>query len=372
MNKNVLYVGIDVDDNSFHVSAFIKESGEIIEGKCKPTIKSLQNHLEDLQTKFPDFKIETCYEATYIGFTLFRDLQACGFTCYVIAPSSIPRLHGNQVKTDRVDANKLAQLLSAGILTFVSVPDVETEKERDLMRSRQFTLHQLSETRSHIQSLLRRNSLHYKSETNNVSHWTKHHVFWIEKKMNEAQGTLGTNLRILVQQMKCLVHTLAEYDKAVDELANSEKYQKQVNALICYHGIKNIWAMVIITEIGNIKRFAHPNQLSSWMGFDVREYSSGGKHHRFGITKHGNRYLRSAFVESNQRFARTKVVGDSLKSRRKDIDPTLVHIAERCRIRLMKKGNRLLHAGKHANKVKIAVAREMVGFVWESLNAVAA
>ncbi len=45
-------------------------------------------------------------------------------------------------------------------------------------------------------------------------------------------------------------------------------------------------------------------------------------------------------------------------------------------MRLMKKGNRLLHAEKHANKVaikiKLAMAREMVGFAWESLNAVAA
>ena len=36
MNKNVIYVGIDVDDNSFHVSAFLKESGELIEKKSKP------------------------------------------------------------------------------------------------------------------------------------------------------------------------------------------------------------------------------------------------------------------------------------------------------------------------------------------------
>lgn len=372
MKKNVLYVGIDVDDNSFHASAFIKESGELIERKCKPTVKGLENVLEDLQEKFPEYEIETCYEATYLGFSLYRDITERGYTCYVIAPSSIPRVHGNQVKTDRVDAGKLAQFLSAGILTFVTVPDAETEKDRDLMRSRQFTLHQLSEVRTHIQSLLRRNNLHYKSETNNQSHWTKHHLCWIERKIETAEGSLQSSLRILFQQMKWLMHSLMEYDKAVDELAGSDRYRKKVNALICYHGIKNIWAMVIITEIGNIKRFAHPNQLSSWMGFDIREYSSGGKHNRFGITKHGNRYLRNAFVESNQRFSRTAAVGRDLKYRRDEIDPALVHIAERCRVRLMKKGNRLLYAGKHVNKVKVAIAREMVGFVWESLNAVAA
>jgi hypothetical protein len=43
----------------------------------------------------------------------------------------------------------------------------------------------------------------------------------------------------------------------------------------------------------------------------------------------------------------------------------LIAIADRCMRRLNKKGNRLLLAGKHPNKVKVACAREMVGFVWE-------
>lgn len=372
MNKNVIYVGIDVDDNSFHVSAFLKESGELIEKKSKPTVKSLENVIKDLEAKFPDHKIQACYEATYLGFSLHRDITNLGYECFVVAPSSIPRVHGNQVKTDRVDAGKLAQFLAAGILTFVTVPDIETEKDRDFMRSRQFIMHQISELRTHIQSLLRRNGLHYKSETGHAAHWTKLHLNWLDRQIEVTQGSLQSNLKILLQQMKWCLHSLNEYDKGVDELAVSDKYKNQVNALICYHGIKNIWAMVIITEIGNIKRFKHPNQMSSWMGFDIREYSSGGKHNRFGITKHGNKYLRNALVEANQRFARSKPVGRDLKYRRNEIDPTLVLIAERCRMRLMKKGNRMLHAGKHANKVKVAMAREMVGFVWESLSAVAA
>jgi hypothetical protein len=54
-------------------------------------------------------------------------------------------------------------------------------------------------------------------------------------------------------------------------------------------GIKTIFALTMITEIGDIQRFPHPRQLVSRIGMDIREYSSGGKHNRFGITKHGNR-----------------------------------------------------------------------------------
>ena len=371
MNEKIIHVGLDVDDQNFHGAALIAGTGEVIEFKCRPNTKGLVNQLQNLKTKFKDFDLKICYEATYIGFTLQRDLAAQGYVCEVIAPSSIPRVHSNQIKTDRLDASKLAQFYSSGLLTIVNPPDVEMEKDRDLMRSRQFILHQLSEVRTHIQSLLRRNNLHYKSETGSMSHWTRNHLCWLERKCEESAGLFKTNLKLLIQQMKWLDHTRAEYDKAIDELAATEKYKKQVSALVCYKGIKNIFALVMITEIGNIKRFKHPRQLVSWMGLDIREYSSGGNHHRFGITKHGNRYLRTAFIESNQRLFRAKSIGKDLKQRRKEIDPELIQIADRCMSRLTKKGSRLLLAGKHTNKVKVACAREMVGFVWESLNKVA-
>lgn len=372
MSKSIIYVGIDVDDNSFHGAAINDITKEIIEFKCRPNIKGLLNQLNKIAKEFPHYSFKICYEATYIGFTLQRNLSLKNIHCDVIAPSSIPRVHGNQIKTDRLDAAKLAQFYSSGILTIVSPPELEAEQDRDLLRSRQYILHQLSETRSHIQSFLRRNGLHFKSETGNKVHWTKFHLEWIEKKIEFLTGSAKQNLKLLLQQMMYIARTLEEYDKAVDELAETEKYKKPVEALKVYKGIKNIFALVMITEIGNIKRFKHPRQLVSWMGMDIREYSSGGKHHRFGITKNGNRYLRTAFIEANQRIFRSKSIGKALNQRRVGVDPALIQIADRCMNRLTKKGSRLFIAGKNVNKIKVACAREMVGFVWESLNKVAA
>lgn len=156
----------------------------------------------------------------------------------------------------------------------------------------------------------------------------------------------------------------------LEVLARSPRYQPAVQSLTCYKGIKNIFALTIITEIGDIKRFSHPRKLVSWIGMDIREYSSGGKHNRFGITKHGNRYLRTAIIEANQRGYRTARIGKDVKARRKDIAPELINIADRCLRRLNKKGNHLLLAGKHPNKVKVARAREMVGFVCSPKNIV--
>ncbi len=369
MENRVLYVGLDVDDAAFHGAIFDPIRNALRTFKCRPTVKGLADQLERHSKLHPDASIRICYEATYLGFSLQRKVAAAGYHCDVIAPNSIPRVRGNQIKTDRVDAEKLARFYATNQLTIVAPPEESQERDRDVLRSRQFILHQLAEIRSHIQSLLRRAGLHYKAETGNKSHWTCHHLCWLERQAESTEGSFQTNLTLLLQQMKAMGLTLKEYDQQVEELAQSKTYRERVQALVCYKGIKNVFALTMILEIGDIRRFVHPRKLVSYIGMDIREHSSGGTHHRFGITKHGNRFLRTAFVEANQRAFRTTRLGKDLKSRRKPIRPEYIQIADRCLKRLSKKGNRLLRAGKHHNKVKVACAREMVGFVWESLLA---
>ena len=201
-----------------------------------------------------------------------------------------------------------------------------------------------------------------------VRHWTKLHYYWLARTVEAATGSFKVNLELLMRQLKGLNNNLGEYGEQIEALAKTSRYEKSVQALTCYKGIKNIFALTMITEIGDVKRFPHPRQLVSWIGMDIREYSSGDKHQRFGITKHGNHYCRTAFIETNQRGYRTARLGKDVKARWRHTAPEVIDIADRCLRRLNKKGNRLLLAGKHPNKVKVACAREMVGFVWESLH----
>jgi hypothetical protein len=90
--------------------------------------------------------------------------------------------------------------------------------------------------------------------------------------------------------------------------------------------------------------------------------------HRFGITRQGNRYLRTALHRSESAGVPDADLSRDIKARRAGTPMEYIAIADRCLKRLHKKYYRLLNAGKHANKVKVACAREMVGFVWESLR----
>jgi len=127
-----------------------------------------------------------------------------------------------------------------------------------------------------------------------------------------------------------LTTILAGYDQQIEELATTPRYAKPVHALTGDQGIKQTVALTIITEIGDSTRVAHPRQLVAWMGMAIRDYSSGGTHHRYGITNHGNRYVRTAFLEANQRGSRTAIISKALKARRAHAAPDCVAIADRC------------------------------------------
>jgi transposase len=372
MKQSFIYVGLDVDDTQYHGSAFAKHTGVVVDFHCRPTLKGLLRQLEKLRQHFSGCAFRLCYEASYLGYTLQRDLAEQGYHCDVVAPTSIPTPRSKQIKTDRIDAAQLAQFYANGLLTVVSVPEPTQEQDRDLLRTRQHLVEQQTALRKHLQALLRRNGFHDKAQTQSRTYWTLHHSSWLERTIAATSGSLNVNLELLLQHLKGLATILAGYDQQIEELATTPRYEKPVQALICYKGIKQTFALTMITEIGDITRFAHPRQLVAWMGMDIREYSSGGTHHRYGITKHGNRYVRTAFIEANQRGYRTAIISKELKARRAHAVPDCVAIADRCLRRLSKKGNRLLFAGKHPNKVKVACAREMVGFVWESLRKVAA
>ncbi len=74
-----------------------------------------------------------CYEASYVGYTLQRDLAAKGYHCEVVAPTSIPTPRSKPIKTDRIDAGQLAQFYANGLVSVVSIPEAEWEQDRDLL-----------------------------------------------------------------------------------------------------------------------------------------------------------------------------------------------------------------------------------------------
>lgn len=370
MNK-ILYVAIDVDDNAYHGHALAGDQTEGIDFVTKPSAAHLIQTLRKIQR--PGYPIRLCYEAGYLGYSLYRALVKAGFACDIIAPSLIPKPPGAWVKTDRIDAQRLALYYKQGLLTKIHIPDETQEALRDLLRSRHFLRRQAVRVKHHLLGLCRRVGLDYRQQAQNPSaaHWTLAHRGWLAARLKELENPLvKLNLETLLGRLRLLEEQIQSHDETLRTLALNPRVWPQVQALCCYRGLDVLSALTLVTELGDIRRFDHPRRLTSYAGMDLIEHSSGGKERRFSMSRMGNRHIRTTVIEACQYAFNVPVVSQILQKRRQETPAHLIDIADRCMQRLHKKARKLLHRDKPRNKIKAACAREMLSFIWESLNAV--
>lgn len=367
MKKNLLFAGVDVDDNSFHVCIFNPLTEESVVYKTGPSPDLLIRLLK--RKELPKEQLRICYEASHLGFFIQRKLTAAGYDCEVIAPSLIPVTPGKSQKTDKIDCQKLAKYYALNLLTAVKIPDQADEATRDLLRSRRFQVMQQTQIRNHITSFCKRFDLNYQRDTGRKSRWTKTFIEWLDFQPNKLENSAAkVNLKLLIKQHQDVTTNIELYDTEIEHLAKTERYKEKVGALCCFKGISTFNALVFASELGDINRFDHPNRLTSYAGFDIVEYSSGGKEKKLRISKKGNSHVRRAAVDACTFAMKSLTAGRVLRERRSGARKEYIEISDRCAKRLYKKGQRLLHAGKNKNKVRVACARELLGFIWETLQ----
>lgn len=303
-------------------------------------------------------EVRVVYEAGPCGYELFRRLQQKKIVCEVAAPSLTPRRPGDRVKTNRRDAAKLAKLYRAGELTLIVVPDREHEALRDLVRARRAVQRDLLRARQQLNHLLLRHGHRFREGR----HWGQRHWQWtasVQLPHVDAQNVL-IETRITIQQR---LEQLRRYDALIEEAAQRPEYLDPVRALTALRGIDTLTAVTIVAELGDLRRFGSAPQLMAAVGLVPSEYSTGDQTRRFAITKTGNNYVRQLAVEAAWHYYRGGS-GVSVQRRRRGQPAVIVDIGRRCDARLHRRFHRLTSRGKPSNVAAIAVARELIGFIW--------
>jgi transposase len=107
-----------------------------------------------------EFHLRVCYEASGCGFVIYRKLVKHNIDCIVVAPSLIPTDH-KKVKTDKIDAIKLAKYFRSGLLTAINVPNEQQEQDRHLIRFRMFQVNKLARIKQSISAFIYRKGIHH-------------------------------------------------------------------------------------------------------------------------------------------------------------------------------------------------------------------
>ena len=288
-----------------------------------------------------------------------------GIRCEVIASALVPRKPGERIKTDRRDARKLAELHRAGLLTVVRAPTLAEEAVRDLCRARDDARVGRQRSRHRLGKLLLRRGLHYPGRA-----WTQAHRRWIDGLTwphPAEQVVLDDDLLALDH----LDARLMELDAQLVAVANADPYREPVGWLRCFRGIDTLSAVLLLAELHDVQRFPTARALMAYLGLVPSEHSSGGRHQRGAITKTGNSLARRLVVEAAWHYRHRPGVSRPLAQRRSGQPPRVIAVADRAQQRLCRRFRRRA-AHKPAPVVTVAVARELVGFLWAALHPEAA
>jgi transposase len=309
----------------------------------------------------------SCYEASGAGYVLKRALDRDGFDCEVIAPSLIPRKPGDRRKTDRLDAVRLVELYRGGYLTPVAVPDEDQEAVRQLVRTRLNVQRHITRVKHRVVKVLAAQGHRF---TGTKSNWTLKHRAWPGRMRRELEGPQRVVLSIHLEHLEYLETEQRALDAEIERVSRAAPWRVGVAALRCFRGIETLTAMTMVTEIGDIRRFRSPRGLMAYTGLVPSERSSGDVERRGPITKAGNVHLRRVLIEAAWQYRHRARADQRLERRRLGQNPEVVAIAVKAQHRLSRRFWHLA-ARKHPNKAVTAVARELCGFIWAALNAVA-
>lgn len=363
MEGSIIWVGIDAHKKTLAI-AVLGPDGKPDEFTIANTEADVRKLARRLKRRSGDAEIRACYEAGTCGYTLQRRLEAAGVVCEVIAPSLIPRKPGERLKTDRRDALKLAELLRAGVLTAVSPPTLEQEAIRDLCRCREDVRADLARCRHRLVKMLVRRGLVFASGS---KLWGEAHRRWLQGLVfdNDVDRAVVAEYRQAIEQAE---RRLAAMDKQLEQAAQLPLYRDHVAWLRCFRGIDTTIAMIFVAELHGIDRFESPRALAAYLGLVPTLHASGDSVRRGNITKTGNGHIRRALVQASWQYRHVASVGPKLRARREGQPERVLTVADEAQRRLTGRYRRLIGRGKTPNKVVIAIARELVGFLWAALR----
>jgi transposase len=202
-----------------------------------------------------------------------------------------------KIKTDKVDAHTLAQLLRADFLPAVQMPSPKTWVLRQLVSHRRLLLKQQTATKNTIHAIFNRRLIRLPQGWSPFACKTRH---WMrEMTLPPAEHFMLHNALDLLEQIESHV-------AAVDEqLLQHARISESAKLLMTIPGIGVTVAIGLLAAIDDIRRFPTPQKLASYFGLVPRIRQSANHCYHGGITKAGNTTARSLLIEAAHMLSRS-------------------------------------------------------------------
>ena len=283
----MIHVGVDLHQRFCYMTA-LEARGKILQAGTVTNEKlALRRYFRQFRGKEVQVAVEAC------GFwPAFREVVEPEVKRLVLVhPQRVKAIASAKLKNDRVDSATLAHLLRCDLLPESWKADRGTQARRQQVRLRATLVRHRTRLKNQVHAVLHQQGL--RSPVTDL--FGKRGRLWLaEVKLPvQARESVNVCLRLLDGYSE-------EIQKQNLQLSEKAKQDKPAEWLMTIPGIGECSAMMLLAEIGDIRRFQDKEALCSYAGLVPRVRESAGKAARGGITHQGSPWMRWILVEAAQ------------------------------------------------------------------------
>jgi len=203
-----------------------------------------------------------------------------------------------RTKTDKLDAQLLANLLRINQIPLAYIPPEPYQQLRDLTRARARLVRDQAQVKIKLRALLARQN---RQAPYRVPFGVRGVAWFRKQDFGPMENLVRDELLARLEHYRRHLTILEEHVQAVQQAF------PQVEILLEIHGIGLFTALLIVAELGEVERFRTAKQVGAYAGLTARVHQSGGHCYRGSITRQGSPWLRWILVEAAMKVVREDV-----------------------------------------------------------------
>jgi transposase len=326
----IVTLGLDLGKNWVHMVGFDSDGRIVLRRRVR------RGQLLALTANMPPCLIgmEACSGAHHLG----RALQAQGHEARLMPPQYVkPFVKAN--KNDYRDAEANAEAVERPTMRFVPLKTPEQLDLQSLHRVRQRLVGRRSALINQLRAILLERGIVVPQTRRALEKW-------LTEILTDESNGLSPRMRRLIEELRAewreLDRRIAAFDEEFHAVA---KREADCRRLCEIPGIGVLNATALVAAVGDGSAFSKGRDFAAWLGLTPRECSTGGKQRLLGISKRGNKYLRTLLIHGAR--------------------AALPYLAERSDA--LGGWLRSLLARAHRNVVVVALANKLARMAWAVL-----
>ena len=285
----MLYLGVDIHKKNCWVTVLDEDGHEREQRKLSMDRAALREYFGKIAKP-----AKLAVEATFNWYYFLNVIEPLGFELHLVHPQKTKAIASAKIKHDQLDSRILAKLLRAGFIAEAWIAPLRVREQRQLLRHRTRTVRWATRAKNGVHGVLNREGIMTPLDS---LFGKQGRAFLGEVQLKELDRW---EVDDQLARLDLLQGQIAELDR---EVLKREKADAVTQALDAIPGIGPFIALLLVAEIGDVRRFPSAKHLVSYMGLAPSLYASGERRWTGQITKQGSSLLRWALVQAAHRAA---------------------------------------------------------------------